>query len=957
MSEPLQKIFVVFKTHFDIGFTGWVSDVVQRYRTEMLKDVIDICEQTKQNPEHEKYVWTMSAWPLLQSLEGGGEEDRNKALDFIKDGQLIWHKLPYTTHTEFCGLEEWIRGMYVSKGLTDKFGYDPIDAKMTDVPGHTWIVPSLLKKAGVKILHLGCNPASTPPDVPPVFYWEGPDGERLLTFYSKGSYGTGILPPEDWRHPVWLAMIQTSDNHGPHDASVIDEMKASIAASGLNAELHIGSLGDFAEALLATNPELPVIRGDMADSWIHGVGTAPREVSRVRELRSRIAAVESALALSVISGEQRDIRAAKQNIDASYEHSLLFGEHTWGMDCKTFLFPRTYDKTSFQQDKSSERYMQMEHSWQEQRDYLDKAEAYLEEAARLLGGAPDTGETAGALAGGEAAAAAEAEATAVASSGAHGGAVDAAEAQASVAARLAGADAAAAAPEIAAGNAETASGLTAAVAKGAGAGKRLLVHNVLGWARDAEVLIEAAHLPRPGEVLADAVSGEALQLIPCELGAHAMVRGVPALGYKTLIYTSANPAAPSPVIGQTAANGSLRGYMTDTEAVLENEYLIVKVDRMSGLLSSLFDKRLNKEWVERQSDYGFGQFQYDIYSNEEITRYIKKYAYRYYDWGVHDYGKTGYPEEQKRLSFGTRLTGIRFEQDGRGVRIECEAATSDASTTEYGNASGVAWSVTLGAEAYVDLELRLIGKEETPKAESGSIVFPLKLERPQYRINKLGSVVDPCTDLIPSSSTLLNCCEQFVDISNGFAGLAVIPLDTPLFFIGKNGMWDFEHNYKPEKPELHFNLFNNWWGTNFPQWLGGDLRYRFRLVPHEGDWVQGDVWKTAHETMAPAAVIPAYGNGAQEAGAELLPKGLDGMAVTALKPAEDGDGIILRLRECIGEKRDIAVHLPAHVRSVTATDLLERDTLELDTTVESGSGITSVSFRTRPFEVHTLRIR
>ncbi|UUZ84214.1 hypothetical protein LJK88_11040 [Paenibacillus sp. P26] len=50
MGRKLEKIYVVFKTHFDIGFTGLVSDVVERYRTEMLRDVNSICEQTESNP-------------------------------------------------------------------------------------------------------------------------------------------------------------------------------------------------------------------------------------------------------------------------------------------------------------------------------------------------------------------------------------------------------------------------------------------------------------------------------------------------------------------------------------------------------------------------------------------------------------------------------------------------------------------------------------------------------------------------------------------------------------------------------------------------------------------------------------------------------------------------------------------------------------------------------------------
>ena len=43
------------------------------------------------------------------------------------------------------------------------------DAKMSDVPSHSWVLPTLLKHAGVNFLHLGCNPASQSPQVPNYF--------------------------------------------------------------------------------------------------------------------------------------------------------------------------------------------------------------------------------------------------------------------------------------------------------------------------------------------------------------------------------------------------------------------------------------------------------------------------------------------------------------------------------------------------------------------------------------------------------------------------------------------------------------------------------------------------------------------------------------------------------------------------------------------------------------------
>ncbi|MFH5181726.1 glycosyl hydrolase-related protein [Paenibacillus sp. TAB 01] len=730
-------------------------------------------------------------------------------------------------------------------------------------------------------------------------------------------------------------MIQTSDNHGPHDASVIQEMKASIEEAGLSAELHIGSLGDFAEDFLSRNPELPVIRGDMADSWIHGVGTAPRGVSRVRELRGRIAAAESALAVKQFaagvqgaSGEAAAAAAglaaaAKAQLDAAYEQTLLFGEHTWGLDCKTFLFPRTYDKPSFHRDKESERYRLMEASWREQEAYLDQADSALRQAVEAMSAAT------------------------------------------------------AASPMVAVPVAVAASispsAPASAPASASGELRRLRVYNALGWRRDAETQLTAEQLPAADELLVDLQTGEPVSLVLAAdgSGAAAQVKGLPALGYKTLAYVK----KPSPAaVGQPMEGGSaldaasdsdgLKAYMTETGAVLENRYLIVKVSRSTGWISSLWDKRLRKEWIDPQASAGFGQYEYNVYSSQEITRYLKKYAYRFYDWGVHDFGKTNYPEEQQRVSYSTQLTDLQLVRDGAAASIRCTAAVPGVSVKDYGNAREIQWQVTLTeASRYIDMEWKLTGKEETPKAESGHILFPLKLERPQFRINKLGTVIDPCTDLVPSSSTLVHCCEHFVDITNGFAGMAVIPLDSPLFFLGKNGMWDFEPDYKPVRPEINFNLFNNWWGTNFPQWIGGELRYRYRLVPHEGDWVQGEVWKTALETMTPpigipsAAGEPAAEAAAGEAAVELLVQELSGMAVSCFKPAEDGQGFILRLRECLGQSRELKLMLDSRVREVRSTDLLERDieTVHLQPAREGEAG-GAISLSTRPFELQTLRI-
>ena len=157
----------------------------------------------------------------MQQMAGPGQtpDRREKVLRAIQEGRFAVHALPFSLQTETLDLEDLVRGMGFSSRLARAAGIDiPRAAKMTDVPCHTWVVPTLLKHAGVKFLHIGCNGGSHVMKVPPLFWWEGPDGSRVLTAYSP-EYGTELLPPPNWPYHTWLAMIMTGDNHGPPTAA------------------------------------------------------------------------------------------------------------------------------------------------------------------------------------------------------------------------------------------------------------------------------------------------------------------------------------------------------------------------------------------------------------------------------------------------------------------------------------------------------------------------------------------------------------------------------------------------------------------------------------------------------------------------------------------------------------------------------------------------------------------
>ena len=386
---------------------------------------------------------------------------------------------------------------------------------------------------------------------------------------------------------------------------------------------------------------------------------------------------------------------------------------------------------------------------------------------------------------------------------------------------------------------------------------------------------------------------------------------------------------------------------------LENRRARVVVDRTTGWLSEFTDKSLDRDWVDDGSRGSFGHYVYDVYSCDDILRYRRKYNRGDSQWSIDDFGKTGYPASQGRETFVPRVDSVEVERGEVRATAVCRGSNDPDSVGRYGNAAGIEWRYTLyDDEPYVDVEYELLGKPETPLAESGHVVFPLRANDPRFRINKMGSVIDPREDIARSANTLLHCCENWVDVCDDRSGLAMIPLDSPLFSIGRNAMWDFEPEYRPSGPTLFFNLYNNWWGTNFPQWVSGDLRFRFRLLPHAGDWREGEVWRTATETMNPPLCFDGRSSEREE-GASLIVGDLDGMSVTAFKPAEDGDGFVLRVRDLLGVARVVPIFLSEVVAGVDLVNLIEYGGGKLEW---ANRDRRKIHLETRPFEAHTLKL-
>ncbi len=813
----VKEIIFVFKTHFDNGYTDMAESVINKYATTMMDQALATLEKSRNLPREKQFIWTMPSWPVTKILQRCTPEIRPKIEAAIREGWFVYHGLPFTFETEAADPEILVRSLSFSAELSKRFNLPlPRDAKLTDVPSHSWFLPTLLTNAGIQILHIGCNAVSSSPDVPLLFWWQGPDGSKLMTIYWGKNYGTSLVPDENWKFKTWLAIIHTGDNQGPPAPEDVEKVLMEAQKLAPNATLRIGRISDFYDAIMKENPDLPVVRGDMPDTWIHGYMSMPREMKNVRKLQKDIYSLEMLnTLLNSWTGIKTDV---SQFTSAATEGALLWDEHTFGMAMSHGHSGDWYFGFEFHEKRAAGIYNQLEASWKEKGDRVYQAEkvlhpAYDREMKRLASTINFDGQ-------------------------------------------------------------------------------KIVVFNPLPWTRSGLITIqqqnsiEALRDLRTGEVIRVHNEGNILRFV---------AKYVPSSGYTTFVPA---PAPKTPDASKPIAD--------EKSGIIENEFFKVRIDREKGAISSVTDKRTGREMVNQDSEYGFGQYLYERFSKKETNSYIDSYLKVRLSWGISEFGRPNLDDTPYSRVCGGKAD-IKYSSD------EISARAFLNFSKESGNPHNYSVSYTIYKDLpCIEINWFIDGKQAEPWPEAGWISFPFKVDDPEFKVGRLGGVINPAKDIIKGSDFdfyLVNSGIGLTDNQN--AGYSLCTPDAPGISLDRPGLWKYSGYFIPREPNIFVNLFNNQWSTNFTEWIEGSWSAKMYI------WSFGD-YKNEQSLITPSeefrsplkATMVSGKPGTLPVHKEGIRLSRKGVLVTSFGPDISGQGIVIRLWEQSGQSGKCLVTLP-----------------------------------------------
>jgi len=197
--STIKTVYIVPFSHYDFGFV----EPPEQVRARAARHIDEVIRVAEENPNFKwtiESVWQVNEWLKRQrrpeSVLPKDKEKIERLMNLIRSGRIAMSMAWGSMHTDFMGGEELNRLAYDFTKLKNTYNITSELAMMNDVPGHPTSLPSVMAGSGARYMVTGANTfinnatALAPGKVP--FYWEGPDGSKVLLWISQGNRGAYV---------------------------------------------------------------------------------------------------------------------------------------------------------------------------------------------------------------------------------------------------------------------------------------------------------------------------------------------------------------------------------------------------------------------------------------------------------------------------------------------------------------------------------------------------------------------------------------------------------------------------------------------------------------------------------------------------------------------------------------------------------------------------------------------
>jgi hypothetical protein len=857
--QPQRKwnVYFIPITHHDLGYTDTIENVLNRY-AGFYDDILRFCRQTDNWPDEAKYHYTAEgAWAMKHFLETPDKESIDELGKYVRQGRIEIGALMGNEISALCSHEELVRLMYPSFRMAKKFDSQILTGSITDVPGLSWGLPTVMAGAGVKYFFAGMptyfewgrNDIHTFWDEsailrhgrPDAFRWQGPDGKSVLVYYqsSYGFFGD-VTGPHTYKYvmdrlPGELEKMQDQGN--PFSVmryihNGVDNYPPDIKISEIVREwnekwayprLIVGTNTMFFKELEKQCTDVRTFKGELPDTdYVVGAISTAKETTINRLAHDQLACAEK---LATIASLAADLPYPADDIRKAYNDMMLYDEHTWGKD---------YPAGKLQ-----------DWAWNEKSHYAYRAAGLNQQITN-----------------------------------------------ASISHLVNKIERKEDGHYIVVFNPLSFMRTDIVrVLKFRGTGSH--VYDLSSPSQGAEVC-QYAELAGPQSAEPYAAYRHARgQFEPHELRDLVFTaRNVPPLGYKVF------------KIGDKVSDNPQSDITVGID-MLESRFYRIKIDPKTGGISSIYDKELKRELVDERAPHKVNQF---------VMRWIQS-------------GKIEGPSSvtvQKGQS-GPVYGSLVIKAQGPG----CPQITHQI--------------ILYDQVKRIDFANRIL-KDSTPLQEI-YFAFPFKVDNPDFRFEGSNSVIKPFRDQFPGSNTNYYTVQHWADVSDGQFGITLSPAESHLLEFG--GLWpnycsqahhgidppgfgaDFMTPEQVTRGYMYAFVMSSNFRTNFQPVQQSEILFHYSLTTYEGNWQNGNCarfgWSAANQFI----VDDIHGRKDGPLAADTMSfcsVDKPNVLLTALKQAEDGNGIIIRLIETQGKKTTASVTLPhIEVAKAIITNLVEEN--------------------------------